>query len=70
VVELGVGCRTCGRLWLMGLLIVAVLVVIIFVDSPVRDFFFHFFFLVVSAFFLFSSRDIMNITVACTEADS
>jgi hypothetical protein len=40
VVELGVGCRTCRRLWLMGLLIVAVLVVIIFVDSPVRDFFF------------------------------
>ena len=44
----------------MDLLIVAVLVVIIFVDSPVRDFFFHFFFLSFQLFFLFLSRDIMN----------
>ena len=45
----------------MGVLVVAVLVVVIFVDSPVRDFFFHFFFLSFQLFFLFLSRDIMNI---------
>ena len=39
-------------LWLMGFLVVDELVVIIFVDSPVRDFSFIFF-LVVSAFFSF-----------------
>ena len=60
----GVGGRNDGKgLWMIGLLDVDELAVIIFVDSPVRDFVFHFFFLSFQLFFLFLSRDIMNIII-------